>query len=121
MGQSFWYRSGDIWLPPDMVRFLHTYIVGSDRSLFYLNYWHINHFFSGVLFALFHSFVKPIPYPLLTYIALHTVWEAWQLSIGMTPRSARGALDILVDTVTGTLGYLVTDFLIRNTPTQATK
>ena len=101
---SFLYRSGDIWLPKPIVKALDTYIVGDSTTLFYLNYWHINHFLSGVFFALFHVFVYRIPSPLLSYLLLHTLWELWQMLIGMTPRNQKGMLDALVDTLIGLLG-----------------
>ncbi len=100
------YRSGDLWLPKPIVQALDTYIVGSNTSTFYLNYWHINHWLSGVLFGLFLR-MYPLSNPFGVYILLHTLWEFWQLSIGMTPRNLRGALDILVDTTVGVLGLWI--------------
>jgi len=103
---SWMYRSGDIWLPKPIVKALDTYIIGDSSTLFYLNYWHINHFLSGVLFAFVHLFVYRMPSPFLTYLLLHTLWELWQYGIGMTPRNKKGMLDALVDTVIGMLGVL---------------
>jgi hypothetical protein len=108
MKDTFWYRSGDLWLPPFLVEFLDSYIVGSDSSIFYLNYWHVNHFFSGVFFALFHLYVYHFAYPIHTYLILHTLWEIWQLFLGMTPTSLRGLVDIWNDTLLGTLGAYIT-------------
>lgn len=102
--ETWLYRSGDLWLPKPLVTVLDTYLIGSKNSLFYLNVWHINHFLSGVFFGLFHLYGRAVPSPFLTYLILHTLWELWQLWIGMTPRSIRGALDILVDTLVGVLG-----------------
>ncbi len=98
--ETLMYRSGDIWLPKPIVKVLDRYILGDNTTLFYLNYWHINHFLSGMLFGLFQvSF--------LTYLGLHTLWELWQLWIGMTPRTLRGFFDIVVDTLVGLLGWLL--------------
>ncbi len=98
--ESWIYRSGDMWLPKPIVKFLDTYILGDKHSLLYLNYWHINHFLSGLLFGLFQA-------SFLLYFVLHTLWELWQLGIGMTPRSLRGFLDILMDTLVGLLGWYI--------------
>jgi len=101
---SWLYRSGDLWLPKPFVKTLDTYIVGNDKSLFYLNYWHINHFVSGLLFGLVSLLLYRGSNPLLIYFILHTLWESWQLFIGMTPRTFRGLFDIFVDTCVGLLG-----------------
>ena len=94
------YRSVDIWLPKPIVKFLDSYIIGDKTTLFYLNYWHINHFLSGIIFGLFQlSFLQ--------YLILHTLWELWQLWIGMTPRTLRGFVDTLVDTGVGLLGWFL--------------
>lgn len=100
---SWVYRSGDVWLPPRVVRFLGTYVIGDDSTLFYITYWHGMHMLSGVLFGVLLLFYR-IPSPVLTYIGLHTLWELWQLSIGMTKPTPRGLLDTGVDTLAGLLG-----------------
>ncbi len=102
--ESWLYRSGDIWLPKQTVNYLNTYIVGNEESLFYLNYWHGMHFLSGVLFGLFHLFVFQFQHPFYVYFLVHTLWEAWQLGIGMTKENKRAIVDIFVDTCMGFLG-----------------
>ncbi len=108
---SWTYRSGDAFLPAPIVNFLHTYIVGNEKSLYYINLWHINHFFSGVFFALFHIYFYPFQSPYTTYFVVHTLWALWQLSIGMTIPNLRGVIDILNDTLFGLLGVLITIYL----------
>lgn len=108
MEKSTWvYRSGDIFLPPRIVKFLHTYIVGNDTSLYYINLWHGMHLLSGVFFGLFQLFVYRFQHPFVVYVVLHTLWEIWQLSIGMTIPNLRGAIDVLNDTLIGTLGVFL--------------
>jgi hypothetical protein len=91
--------------------FFHIRFVGF-RFMLNMGNAHINHFFSGVFFACLVVWFR-IPSPLLTYVLVHTLWELWQIAIGMTPLSPRGYLDIVVDTVVGVLGYWLTVFLIR--------
>jgi hypothetical protein len=112
VSQDSWlYRSGDIWLPQPLVKVLDTYILGNDKSLFYLNYWHINHFLSGILFGLIHLLVYRFSNPVWSYFLLHTLWELWQLYLTMTPRTWRGLIDIVVDTTVGLLGLYVVLYL----------
>jgi hypothetical protein len=106
--ESLMYKSGDIWLPKSIVEYLHTYVIGNDRTLFYINYWHGMHLLSGVLFGLFSLFIYHIQSPMYTYILLHTSWEFWQMYIGMTKTNLRGLIDISIDTLMGLFGlYLV--------------
>ena len=100
------YRSGDVWLPKPIVKILGTYILGDDRSLVYLNYWHGIHFLSGVLFGLV-QLIYPVSNPILYFIVLHTLWELWQIAIRMTLLNMRGCIDILLDTGMGLLGLLL--------------
>jgi hypothetical protein len=109
---SWLYRSGDIWLPKPVVHGLDKYLVGNDRTLLYINYWHGMHFLSGVLFGLFQVYLVSFQHPFYVYFFLHTVWEAWQLTIGMTKQNLRGLLDIAMDTMMGLFGcFLVLQLL----------
>jgi hypothetical protein len=101
MGQDWFYRSGDLFLPKRYVDLLDTYIVGSDTSVFYINYWTILHFFSGILFAVLTPSPVDIPFQ---FFVLHTIWELWQIIIGMTPMNLRGFVDTIMDTIAGLLG-----------------
>lgn len=110
--ESWIYRSGDIWLPKQVVNMLDTYIVGNKKTLFYINYWHGMHFLSGVLFGLFQVYVVSFQHPFYVYFFLHTLWEAWQLWIRMTKQTIRGMIDIAMDTAIGLFGcFLVLQML----------
>ena len=96
-----WYASGDLFLPKTLRNLLETYLIGNDKSLFYISLWSFMHSLSGVLF----SFVNN---SLWDYIVVHTIWEIWQIYIGMTPiHKLRGVIDIFTDTIMGILGFLV--------------
>lgn len=108
--RNWLYRSGDLFLPKRHVDALDTYLVGTDTSVFYLNYWTFLHFLSGVLFA----WLTPYPRDIyLQFFVVHTLWEIWQIAIGMTPMNLRGFVDTLVDTIAGMLGAHVGILLFR--------
>ena len=99
--------SSRFFLPKDIDNFLNTYIVGSNDSLFYVSYWSIVHFTSGLVFGFMISkflITKNDSHPMNDYylkaIILHTVWELWQIFIESTDISKpRGMIDTVVDTV----------------------
>ena len=93
--RNWLYRSGDIFLPRKYVDKLDKYIIGNDTSVMYLNYWSLMHLLSGVLFPSENY---------LYYFIVHSLWELWQIFIGMTPLNLRGFIDIIVDTLMGLLG-----------------
>jgi len=92
------YQSGDAFLPTTIKQFLSRYIIGDSRSLFYLNYWSIVHFLSGVVISFFTNHW-------MIALLIHTIWEIWQYSIGMTRWNKRGLIDTVVDTILCMLGY----------------
>lgn len=93
------YRSGDVFLPKSVRTILERYHIGDSKSVFYLTNWSIVHLVSGIVTGwVLVSYAPNLPY-YTTGFAIHTLWEFWQIYIGMTPwKTARGQMDILVDT-----------------------
>ncbi len=94
------YRSGDVFLPKSVRDILQRYWIGSPKTTFYITNWSIVHFLTGIATAyfLFQSKIKENIY--LVAFLIHTIWELWQIFIGMTPiYTLRGQVDIVVDTL----------------------
>lgn len=103
--------SGDLFLPEGPKRFLYSYIIGSDSSMFYISYWSILHMLSGILtgWVLLQWFNKTPYY--LTGVLIHTLWELWQKFIGMTKWDLRGAIDTVVDTIMHLIGMITIAYI----------
>jgi hypothetical protein len=102
------YRSGDIFLGPKVRKFLEIYHIGGPTTLFYVSNWSFVHMLSGILTAwiLFNYFSDYDFY--LTGFSIHSIWELWQILIGMTNiMTKRGAIDIVVDTVFFMAGMII--------------
>jgi hypothetical protein len=111
------YRSGDAFLPERIRRFLGTFVYGSYQTPVYINYWSFMHAFSGILLALlllrapqwipFSQLLNPYLYGFL----VHTVWELWQVAIGMsrpfTAQGHNGLTDIVLDTAFFMVGMAI--------------
>jgi hypothetical protein len=96
---SLIYRSGDVFLGPRVRRFLEYYHLGNTRSLIYVSNWSFVHLFSGVFTAWVLIQYFPDYDFYVTGFNIHTLWEIWQIIIGMTKvHTSRGAIDIIVDT-----------------------
>lgn len=106
------YSSGDIFLPDNVKKFLSTDLIGSSKDTFYISIWSIVHFLSGIFVGLFYFFMKwNVQTYMLNMFALHTIWECWQILIGMSnpyTLTGRGNLvDILIDTLVFMLGAYI--------------
>ena len=108
--ESWIYKSGDIFLSEEVRSLLKQYWIGNDTSLFYITNWTVMHFVSGVLTAYTLSSWFPKVSLFWTGLFIHTLWELWQMAIGMTPiRTLRGQIDVAVDTIAFLIGmYLYT-------------
>lgn len=102
MRRGWAFASGDAFLPKWARTVLETYIVGDDTSYFYISLWSIVHMTTGMVYGWFTK------WSVAFYIWLHTIWELWQIWIGMTHiDTLRGAIDIAVDTTMGAIGVVV--------------
>ena len=102
------YRSGDVFLPKPVRDVLQHYWIGSEKSTFYITNWSIVHFLSGIATAYLLAQSKTRENIYLVAFLIHTLWELWQIYIGMTPiRTLRGQVDITVDTVLFMIGTWV--------------
>jgi len=106
------YSSGDVFLPDSVKKFLSTDLIGSSKDTFYISIWSIIHFLSGIFIGHFYFFMQwNIQTYMLNMFALHTIWECWQILIGMSnpyTLTGRGNLvDILIDTLVFMLGAYI--------------
>ena len=107
--QLFLYRSGDAFLPKNIRKhYLDPPFLGNTNT-YYINGWSILHFLSGILSGYIYLYLQfPIQeyYPRL--LVLHTIWELWQVFIGMTSlfrwKGGDGLADTLIDTIFFMLG-----------------
>lgn len=97
--------AGDLYLPTSLKTFLDTYIIGSDESQFYLNYWSLVHFVTGILITYFllKRGLSGI-WLFLAALVIHTLWELLQYLVENTPRTRRGLNDFFIDTVMFLIG-----------------
>jgi hypothetical protein len=107
------YNSGDVFLPKPIKEFLDKSLYMTKNHSFYINGWTFVHYFSGILVgAIYLYFNKPIQWYYIYLLILHTIWELWQVFIGMAkPWKLTGhsnLIDSFVDTIVFMLGAYVT-------------
>jgi hypothetical protein len=103
--QDILFRSGDLFLPKSLLRFLEYYYVGSDTSLLYVSNWTLVHVLTGVVLALYFIRSMSKKATLWRIFWIHSAWELWQILGQNTPiYTLRGILDVLVDTSATMIG-----------------
>lgn len=113
--QSYVYRSGDLFFGARLRRALETFLVGSYASPVYITYWSILHFVSGLLTAYVLAEIYTVPgvSPYWVGLGIHTLWEGWQVLIGMAHplrlTGHNGLVDIVMDTALFMAGMWVYD------------
>lgn len=111
------YNSGDAFLPDNIKQILSYDIIGSHKKTFYISGWSIVHFINGIIFGYLYLYFRyDKKYYIINLVILHTLWEFWQIIIGMSrPYSLSGRsnlIDTFVDTILFMSGALITKYFI---------
>jgi hypothetical protein len=111
--ETLLYRSGDIFLTGKIKEFLDKVLIGTYDSGFYVSYWSLLHFLSGVLVAMILNYTNISTQNKYIYgFIIHTIWEFWQMFIGMTKTHKRiYGKDGLIDTIVDTLFFMFGMFI----------
>jgi len=108
------YNSGDVFLPENIKKLLKTDLIGSSKKTFYVSWWSIIHLINGIIIGYIYLFLKGDSrfYTVKLFI-LHTMWEFWQILIGMSkPYNLIGGNN-LIDTIMDTTFFMVGAYIVR--------
>lgn len=111
------YSSGDLFLGKKYKSLLERFVYGSYEDTIYITYWSVMHFISGVIvgYIYLRNNNKKNEY-FKVMLIIHTLWELWQILIGMSyPYKIRGhnnIFDIILDTIFFMLGSFLVNVLI---------
>lgn len=113
------YNSGDVFLPEPVKKILDKSIITTQNHSFYLNGWSIVHFLSGIIIGAIYLYLgKPMEFYYFKMLVIHTIWELWQMLIGMSkPWKLTGdsnLIDTFVDTILFMLGTYVVLLIYKN-------
>lgn len=106
--QNIIYNSGDAFLPEKVKKILGTDLIGTSKKTFYISGWSIVHLINGIIIGYIYLYFKGDRrlYMFKLFI-IHTIWELWQMLIGMSnPHKLTGRSNI-IDTIVDTLLFMV--------------
>lgn len=112
------FNSGDVFLPEPIKNFLSIFIYKYPNTkkesnlIFYIQWWSIVHFISGIVVGFLYLYYG---YKLQNYFLymfmIHTLWEIWQIIIGMSKPYNLIGRNGLIDTITDTTLFMIGSYL----------
>jgi hypothetical protein len=101
------YKSGDVFLPKGMVQFLDHGFYFDNQQRFYINLWTGLHFLSGIIVgSVVSKYVAEPAYFFIICLIIHTLWESWQVYIGMSKPWLLSGSSNLIDSVVDTIAFM---------------
>ena len=109
METNLLFRSGDLFLTGSIKKILDTVLIGSYESGWYISNWSMMHMISGIIVGFL---LKTYKNPYLYGLIIHTIWELWQIFIGMSNAHNKlsgksGLIDTIVDSLFFLLGMSI--------------
>jgi len=112
--QNIIYNSGDIFLPEKIKNILGTDLLGNSKKSFYVSGWSIVHFVNGIIIGYLYLYFKgDSRLYIFKLLVIHTMWELWQMLIGMSKPYKLTGRSNLIDTVMDTLFFMSGAYVIR--------
>ncbi len=114
--QNIIYNSGDVFLPERVKKLLSTDFIGTSTKTFYVSGWSIVHFINGIILGYLYLYFKGNRKQyFFKMLILHTIWELWQMLIGMSKPYMLTGRSNLIDTIMDTLFFMLGAFIVKHT------
>jgi hypothetical protein len=112
--QNIIYSSGDVFLPEKVKNILGTDLIGDSKKTFYVSGWSMVHLFSGIIFGYLYLYFKGNDrLYFLNLFILHTIWEFWQMLIGMAKPYKLTGRSSLIDSIMDTLFFMLGAYSVK--------
>jgi hypothetical protein len=108
------YNSGDVFLPEKIKNILGVDIIGTSKKTFYVSGWSILHFINGIIFGYIYLYFNgDRRVYFFKMFLLHTMWEIWQMLIGMAKPYKLTGRSNLIDTIMDTIFFMLGAYIAR--------
>ena len=113
------FNSGDVFLPKNvrdtLAIILYKYPNDEKNYSFYIQGWTFIHFINGIIFGYLYLYLN---YNKNNYIInlfiLHTLWETWQVFIGMSKPWKITGRNNIIDFIVDTTAFMLGTLIVRN-------
>jgi len=111
--QKIIYSSGDVFLPEKVKKILGTDLIGTSKKTFYVSGWSIVHLISGIIIGYIYLYFKgDSRLYALKLFTIHTIWEVWQMLIGMSSPHKLTGRSNLIDTIMDSIFFMLGAYII---------
>lgn len=112
--QNIIYNSGDAFLPVKVKNILGIDLIGTSKKTFYISGWSILHLINGIIIGYIYLYFKggSKSYFVRLFI-IHTIWETWQILIGMSKPYNLTGRNNLIDTVMDTIFFMLGAYIVH--------
>jgi hypothetical protein len=110
---NFIYNSGDVFVPESVKNIFGIDLIGTSKKTIYISGWSIVHFISGILIGYIYLRFK-LNSKLYFYklFILHTIWELWQMLIGMAKPYKLTGRSNLIDSIIDTIFFMSGAYIV---------
>ena len=108
------YNSGDVFLPEKIKKILGTDLIGTSKKTFYVSGWSIVHLINGIIVGYIYLYLKG-DHKMYTFklLIIHTIWEFWQILIGMSKPYKLTGRSNLIDSIMDTIFFMLGAYIVR--------
>lgn len=112
--QNIIYNSGDAFLPENIKNILGTDLIGTSNKTFYVSGWSIVHLINGIIIGYIYLYYLNGDSRLYTLnlFIIHTMWEFWQMLIGMAKPYKLTGRSNLIDTIMDTIFFMIGAYIV---------
>ena len=112
--QNIIYNSGDVFLPEKVKNILGVDLIGTSKKTFYVSGWSIVHLINGIIIGyIYLYFNRDSRFYFFKMLIIHTMWELWQMLIGMAKPYKLTGRSNLIDTIMDTLFFMFGAYIVR--------
>ena len=112
--QNIIYNSGDAFLPEKIKKILVTDLIGTSKQTFYISGWSIVHIVNGIIIGYIYLYFNgDRRLYMFNLFTLHTLWEFWQILIGMAKPYKLTGPSNLIDTIMDTILFMLGAYILR--------
>jgi hypothetical protein len=108
------YNSADLFLPEKIKNILLKEIIGDIHKTFYITGWSIIHMINGIIAGFIYLYFKwDIRLYTFKLLIIHTIYEMFQMLIGMAKPCKLTGHNNFIDTIIDTILFMLGAYIIR--------
>jgi hypothetical protein len=106
-------RAGDAFIPVFITDRLNKLLYKSPNYTFYIQGWTFLHFFTGIIIGFLYLYMRyDKKYYFLSMFIIHTLWEIWQVIVGIAKPWNISGRNSIIDSTMDTIMFMFGSYLL---------